>query len=237
MFFMQRVRLRSLHVISFSITYIISRITQYACRGSYGGSYLLLSGVSYSLKSHYVIWIIFLILQSHRPFSLDHVFHQGVAALEWITIFFSPSSECSPPTVSSSLLPQHRHFICSLTATFTPNIFMFSTWSSQASTSSLNFIILSSVLFASTVSVHLPFFKDKVVDGDGRLWESESKILPGAEGVRESDVRKITTLRGSPWYTPILRGTGSVDNASVEMVPDRPDYHYCNRRQNSRGAW
>ena len=31
-------------------------------------------------------------------------------------------------------------------------------------------------------------------------------------------VRKMTTLRGLPWYT------GSVDHVSVEMVPDRPEY-------------
>ena len=31
-------------------------------------------------------------------------------------------------------------------------------------------------------------------------------------------VRKMTTLRGSPWYTPISRGTGSVDHVSVEIV-------------------
>ena len=27
-------------------------------------------------------------------------------------------------------------------------------------------------------------------------------------------VRKMTTLRGSPWYTPLQRGTGLVDHSS-----------------------
>ena len=55
---------------------------------------------------------------------------------------------------------------------------------------------------------------------------------------RESDsvfitVKKITTLRGSPWYTPSLRGMGSVDQLSDEMVADKPVYHDCS---NSGGA-
>ena len=38
-------------------------------------------------------------------------------------------------------------------------------------------------------------------------------------------VRKRATLSGSPWYTPILRGTGAVDHSLEEMVADSPVYH------------
>ena len=50
-------------------------------------------------------------------------------------------------------------------------------------------------------------------------------------------VKKITTLRGSPWYTPIFSGTGGFDHSSVEMVAERPEYQDCSNLQNSGGAW
>ena len=50
-------------------------------------------------------------------------------------------------------------------------------------------------------------------------------------------VKKITTLRGSPWYAPVLRGTGLVDRSSVEMVSNRSVYHERINLQNSGGAW
>ena len=58
---------------------------------------------------------------------------------------------------------------------------------------------------------------------------------------RESDsvlitIKKMTTLRGSPWHTPLLRGTGSVKHSSVEKVAERSVYHERIHLQNSGGA-
>lgn len=55
-------------------------------------------------------------------------------------------------------------------------------------------------------------------------WEGEAaQVSSSAERVFIT-VRKMITLRGAPWYTPILifRGTGSVDQLSVVTEADRP---------------
>ena len=49
-------------------------------------------------------------------------------------------------------------------------------------------------------------------------------------------VRKLTTLRGSPWYTPMFRETGGVDQVSVVTEADKPEYHDCSNLRNSGGA-
>ena len=75
------------------------------------------------------------------------------------------------------------------------------------------------------------------------MTDEESRVNPRSclvERVSESvlmTVRKMATLRGSPWYTPICRGTGAVYHFSVEMVADRPVYIDCIKAQNSGGAW
>ena len=49
-------------------------------------------------------------------------------------------------------------------------------------------------------------------------------------------VKKMATLRGSPWYTPISRGTGAVHHSSVEIVAESPVYIDCIKAHNSSGA-
>ena len=49
-------------------------------------------------------------------------------------------------------------------------------------------------------------------------------------------IRKMNMLRGSPWYTPMFRGTGGVDQLSVVTEADKPEYHDCTNVRNSRGA-
>ena len=44
-------------------------------------------------------------------------------------------------------------------------------------------------------------------------------------------VRKMATLRGLPWYTPIPRGIGVMHHSSVETVADKPVYSDCMRAQ------
>ena len=72
--------------------------------------------------------------------------------------------------------------------------------------------------------------------------EDEGRVNPRSDLVRSvSDrvfmtVRKMATLRGSPWYTPIFSGTGGDDHSSAEMVADKPEYTNSSSLENSGGA-
>ena len=74
------------------------------------------------------------------------------------------------------------------------------------------------------------------VEGEGRM-NPRSFLVQRVSDRVFITVKKMTTLRGSPWYTPNLRGMESVDQSSVEMVADKPVYHDCSNLQNSGGAW
>ena len=81
-----------------------------------------------------------------------------------------------------------------------------------------------------------PYMKRLVgVVDEGREKPRSLLVLKDSERVFIT-VRKMTMLRGSPWHTPIFRGTGVVDQMSVVTEANNPEYHDCNHLRNSGGA-
>ena len=62
-------------------------------------------------------------------------------------------------------------------------------------------------------------------------------VLGGCGHGAEVRVKKMAMLKGSPWYTPISRGTGAVHQSFVVIVADSPVYIDCIKAQNSGGVW
>lgn len=75
-----------------------------------------------------------------------------------------------------------------------------------------------------------------VTDKEGRVKPRSCLVERVSDSVLMT-VKKMATLRESPWYTPISRGTGAVHHSSVEIVADSPVYIDCIKVHNSGGAW
>ena len=74
-----------------------------------------------------------------------------------------------------------------------------------------------------------------VIEEEGRVKPRSLLVQRVPERVLMT-VRKMATVSGSLWYTPIPRRTGAVHHSSEEMVADSPVYIDCISLQNSGGA-